>query len=121
MIDAVIYYKTRNDYKIFWESYKTKIKKMLILFLKYAICKKRKRGVPMEYMKVSQAAQKWGISPRSVRLLCAQNRIEGAIQVGKLYMIPQTASKPVDGRRKGDTLSPELSLILDRIDAKKRT
>ena len=55
LIDAVIYYKTRNDYKIFWESYKTKIKKMLILFLKYAICKKRKRGVPMEYMKVSQA------------------------------------------------------------------
>ena len=74
----------------------------------------------MEYMKVSQAAQKWGISPRRVRLLCARNRIEGAIQVGKLYMIPQTASKPVDGRRKGDTLSVELSKLLDQIDALKK-
>lgn len=108
--------------KYFGNNTKQKIKKTVDFIPKicYAICKKRKRGVPMEYMKVSQAAQKWGISPRRVRLLCAQNRIEGAIQVGKLYMIPQTASKPVDGRRKGDTLSAELSLLLDRIDALKK-
>ena len=39
----------------------------------------------MNYIKVSQAAEKWGISTRRVRLLCAQGKIEGAIQKGKLY------------------------------------
>ena len=34
----------------------------------------------MNYIKVSQAAEKWGLSPRRVRLLCAQNRIDGVVQ-----------------------------------------
>ena len=37
----------------------------------------------MNYIKVSQAAEKWGLSPRRVRLLCAQNRIDGVVQKGK--------------------------------------
>ena len=52
----------------------------------------------MNYIKVSQAAEKWGLSPRRVRLLCAQNRIDGVVQNGKLYMIPENAVKPADGR-----------------------
>ena len=47
----------------------------------------------MNYIKVSQAAEKWGLSPRRVRLLCAQNRIDGVIQKGKLYMIPEKTSR----------------------------
>ena len=54
----------------------------------------------MEYMKVSKAAEKWGISPRRVRVLCAEGKIEGAIQKGKLYFIPENAAKPADGRRR---------------------
>lgn len=53
----------------------------------------------MEYIKVSKAAEKWGISARRVRLLCAEGKIEGAIQKGKLYFIPENAPKPADGRR----------------------
>ena len=52
----------------------------------------------MEYIKVSQAAEKWGITPRRVRVLCAEGKIEGVIRKGKLYMIPETAVKPMDGR-----------------------
>lgn len=74
----------------------------------------------MEYIKVSQAAEKWGISPRRVRLLCAQGRIDGAIQKGKLYMIPENASKPIDARRlKGFKMSEELSPLLLQIDVLK--
>lgn len=74
----------------------------------------------MNYIKVSQAAQKWGISPRRVRLLCSQNRIDGVIQKGKLYMIPENAQKPIDGRTiKGITISEELSPLLLKIDALK--
>ena len=59
----------------------------------------------MKYIKTSQAAEKWGISPRRVRVLCSQGKIEGAIQKGKLYMIPENASKPADGRVKYNILA----------------
>lgn len=54
----------------------------------------------MNYIKASQAAEKWGISPRRVRMLCAEGKIEGAVRKGKLYMIPENAQKPADGRVK---------------------
>ncbi len=53
----------------------------------------------MEYMKVSQAAEKWGISARRVRVLCSEGKIEGVIRKGNLYMIPENTPKPQDGRR----------------------
>lgn len=52
----------------------------------------------MNYIKVSKAAEKWGISARRVRILCAEDKIPGVIRRGKLYMIPENAEKPVDGR-----------------------
>ena len=53
----------------------------------------------MEYIKVSKAAEKWGISARRVRVLCAEGKIDGVIRKGNLYMIPANASKPMDGRK----------------------
>ena len=52
----------------------------------------------MNYIKVSKAAENWGISPRRVRILCAEGKIPGVIRKGKLYMIPENAIKPADGR-----------------------
>ena len=52
----------------------------------------------MEYIKVSKAAENWDISTRHVRILCAQGKIPGVIRKGKLYMIPENAVKPADGR-----------------------
>lgn len=52
----------------------------------------------MDYIKVSKAAENWGISPRRVRILCAEGKIPGVIRKGKLYMIPANAIKPADGR-----------------------
>ncbi len=52
----------------------------------------------MGYIKVSKAAENWGISPRRVRILCAEGKIPGVIRKGKLYMIPENAVKPADGR-----------------------
>lgn len=52
----------------------------------------------MNYVKVSKAAEKWGISTRRVRLLCSQGKIDGVIRKGNLYMIPENAMKPLDGR-----------------------
>ncbi len=52
----------------------------------------------MEYIKVSKVAEKWGISARRVRVLCAEGKIDGVVRKGKLYMIPENATKPMDGR-----------------------
>ena len=52
----------------------------------------------MDYIKVSKAAEKWGISTRRVRVLCAEGKIPGVIRKGNLYMIPKNAQKPLDGR-----------------------
>lgn len=69
----------------------------------------------MQYMKVSQAAEKWELSARRVRLLCQENRINGVIRKGNLYMIPITAIKPQDGRSTGKS-KLELKKLLNKID-----
>lgn len=69
----------------------------------------------MDYMKVSEAAEKWGLSTRRVRILCQENRIEGVIRKGNLYMIPTEAKKPKDGRSKGRNRTV-LKKLLDNID-----
>lgn len=52
----------------------------------------------MTYLKVSEAARKWGISDRRVRKLCAEGRINGVIRKGNLYLIPDDAVRPADAR-----------------------
>lgn len=54
----------------------------------------------MEYMTSTEIAEKWEISSRRVAILCEQNRIDGAIKKGKMWLIPANASKPTDARRK---------------------
>jgi len=52
------------------------------------------------YITAQQAAKKWGISDRRVRILCGEGKISGAFKDGKSYKIPSDASKPADGREK---------------------
>ncbi len=50
------------------------------------------------YITVKQAAEKWGISDRRVRILCSEGKISGAAREGRSWMIPADAKKPEDGR-----------------------
>lgn len=54
----------------------------------------------MEYLSISQMSAKWGISRRRIQVLCAKNRIEGAIRIGFAWAIPANAQKPSDARIK---------------------
>ncbi len=36
----------------------------------------------MEYLKITEVAEKWGISPRRLQILCAEGKIEGAVRCG---------------------------------------
>lgn len=65
------------------------------------------------FMTVKQAAEKWGISDRRIRVLCAEGKIHGAYQEGRGWKIPIDAVKPADGRYKSK------ESILSQIDRKK--
>jgi len=54
----------------------------------------------MEYLSVSQTAEKWGIKQRRIRVLCTEGRIPGAYKVGAYWLIPDSAEKPRDERIK---------------------
>ena len=51
-------------------------------------------------MNAKQAAEKWNISDRRVRTLCANGQIDGAYRIGKIWYIPDGTDKPKDGRIK---------------------
>lgn len=52
------------------------------------------------YIKIQEAAEKWGISERRINTLCLQGRIEGAVKFGTTWAIPFDAEKPKDARVK---------------------
>lgn len=53
----------------------------------------------MDYISIAEAAEKWGITPRRVQVLCAQDRIPGLTKFGKALAIPKDAEKPEDARK----------------------
>lgn len=74
----------------------------------------------MDFITAKQAAQKWNITDRQVRILCSTGKINGAKQAGRAWLIPADAKKPLDERttRHKKPLN-DLEEILDRIDMKK--
>ena len=65
------------------------------------------------FMTTKQAAEKWGLSDRRVRILCTDGQIPGAFQEGRGWKIPADAVKPTDGRFKST------ESLLNMIDQKK--
>lgn len=63
------------------------------------------------YITVKQVAEKWGISERRIRALCAQGKINGVYQEGRGWKIPADALKPADGRYKS---KESILLIIDK-------
>ena len=54
------------------------------------------------YITVQEAAEKWGVTPRQVQILCKENRIEGATRMSRIWIIPENAEKPtLDNRKVG--------------------
>ncbi len=52
----------------------------------------------LSFISAKDAAEKWNISQRRVSVLCSENRIDGAMMVGNMWIIPSTAEKPIDKR-----------------------
>ena len=54
----------------------------------------------MKYLSVSEIAEKWKVSDRSVRNYCAKGRVAGAFRSGKTWNIPENAEKPERSNKK---------------------
>lgn len=50
------------------------------------------------YMSVTEAAEKWDLTPRRVRSMCADGLIMGASKLGNSWAIPIGSERPIDGR-----------------------
>ena len=53
----------------------------------------------MEYLTANEVARKWNISSRRVTKLCNEDRVEGALMKGSIWLIPDSTKKPIEFRR----------------------
>ena len=54
----------------------------------------------LDYLSVTETAQKFNVSNRRVQILCEQGRIAGAQMISGVWLIPANTDKPKDGRKK---------------------
>ncbi len=54
----------------------------------------------MAYISTAEVSSKWGISERRIVQLCSENRVKGAQLIGKTWLIPDVAQRPIDARIK---------------------
>ena len=71
----------------------------------------------MEYISVTEFAEKFGISERTARNYCAQGKIEGVVLIGKTWSIPATAELPQRIKRVSRVM-PLLAVLREQKDAK---
>lgn len=72
------------------------------------------------FMTVKEAALKWAITDRRVRVLCSEGKIAGAYQDGRAWKIPIDAKKPIDGRYKSrESLLSQIERKKDELDRRR--
>lgn len=52
-----------------------------------------------DYKTVKEAADEWNVTERWVAMSCKSGRVSGAIKKGMIWLIPNDAIKPADGRK----------------------
>ena len=77
----------------------------------------------LSFISAKEAAEKWNISQRRVSVLCSENRINGAMMVGNMWIIPSNAEKPIDKRtvRYEESKSVNLKPFIKWVGGKKPT
>jgi hypothetical protein len=59
----------------------------------------------LDWITPLQASEKWEITERQVQSLCSQGKVDGAVRVSKILLIPKDSPKPIDGRTKAAKIS----------------
>ena len=50
------------------------------------------------YVTVNEIAEKWGVNPRTVQIMCNNGRIKGAVKFGRDWAVPNDVERPCDKR-----------------------
>lgn len=58
----------------------------------------------MDYMTLKEASNKWGITPRMINYYCTNGKVEGAVKMATIWLIPKDAKKPADRRYKNNRM-----------------
>lgn len=75
----------------------------------------------MEYLSIRQTAEEWELSKRRVQVLCAEERIPGAMKLDSSWVIPADAVKPYDARIKsGRTENAFDSYLYQLVESKQK-
>lgn len=51
------------------------------------------------FITVQEVAEKWGVTPRQVQILCKEGRIAGVMRMSRIWIIPEDAKKPTGDKR----------------------
>ena len=60
----------------------------------------------MEYVTVKEASEKWQVSERMIRKYCEQEKIDGVVHAGSVWLIPMEATKPNESATNPIPLTP---------------
>lgn len=71
----------------------------------------------MQYLSVSQFAEKWGVPERTIRNYCATGRIKGVFLTGKTWNIPEDALLPQKSSSRFSD-NPLLNILKEQKDMK---
>jgi len=77
-------------------------------------------GIEHELMTTNEAAEIWGITTRRVQILCEKGQVNGAVMMGRTWIIPRSTVKPIDGRTKAakkqnDSIKYAFALDTERV------
>ncbi len=72
----------------------------------------------MEYITSKEAAAKWGVSERMVRIYCVQERIPNAYQEFETWYIPENAVKPTRKKKEASQLPKLLKILIKQRDGR---
>ena len=53
----------------------------------------------MNYMDVKAAASEWELTERRITTICRDGSVEGEKKGGSVWIDPETAEEPIDGRQ----------------------
>lgn len=65
------------------------------------------------YITVQEAAQKWDLTPRRIQILCNEERIDGAVKISRVWLIPASAPKPAKQTKiaKNEKRKPSINVL----------
>ena len=50
------------------------------------------------YKTVNELAAEWGVTPRTIQIMCTDGRIERAVKFGRDWAVPADVERPTDKR-----------------------